>query len=158
MTFPFIPIPFPEEGCATGDIDSAQCAKQQSGICNTPPTPGCSQEIEINVYWDYTTCEDDCHHIEVWRKIRSGTSCTGGTYTKQVDDKGCTSQTSCSKGAHDGCWRDYNINYGEQIAGFSYRFCYRVDIRQDSGDGQDDYAECSHQELDAVPCSQCGVE
>ncbi len=113
----------PGELCATGNLTDCTV---------TYDSDTCPGGIDITIKWDGSVC-DDCHHIEIWRKIQTG-SCSGGTYTYQ---SGLTCEclndpAGCDPGGTDiGCQVDGDVEYEYNAGGTTTYFCYNVRVCED---------------------------
>jgi hypothetical protein len=141
--------------CATGSLNSVTVNIMQDGACEGEP-PSCTSELEIRVSWDYATCDDSCHHIEVWSKRSASSACTTVSYTKEVDDLSCDNDPAdCTPaGSNDGCWYDDGIGDYRDLASSTVYFCYEVRIVRDSDEGTDD----SDSSYDSEKTSDCVFE
>lgn len=127
--------------CPDGDLDDCY-AQGDEGVC-----PG---GADVTIEWDYVTCDDDCHHIEVWRQPISTGSCAG-TFTKKADNLACAAASGCSPGTgYDGCWVD-SLTYGYNASEPTHYFCYRIEVRTDDGDVLEDSVTCS----ESFPAEDC---
>lgn len=113
-------------------INACAASASTNGSC---PAPGDCVSALDKVEADLIDCDDNYHHIEIWRKINTG------SWGKLRDNASCTLQGCTPQGGYEYC-QEESIGYYQ--GGLTAITVYwRVEIRADSGDGLIDSCEPS---------------
>jgi hypothetical protein len=90
----------------------------------------------------YATCDDSCHHIEIYQWEAASDACSG-TPVLQADNQACDS---------DPYTHDETDDATDEEAGSTVYYCFEVTVNRDSDDGEED-SVWTFDDQDTLVCS-----
>lgn len=144
--------------CSTASLNAVDATITQDGECDEG-LEECTSRMEVRVSWYYATCDDSCHHVEVWHKRSASSACTTVSYTKLADNVSCDNDPlGCTPvSPYQGCWlHDTLDDFWDAGSGYTVYLCYEVRLVRDSDEGTDD-SDSDYEDPPTLDCDfECG--